>query len=195
MICRIALSCALLVSVALSADTKPPTPSTELLHQMFDQGNYTELLKQLRLILAQKDQSTVDWFDLLKLKGEALLRTKSDTEAADAFRDAAKAAKDEKQAAVCRATEALLRQSHSEMYTPKSRGKSSATTQPAISVVDSTSRKEAFSAMYDDELAAKTQTINAAKKATSLPPIMSVAPTLQQLEDLDQAAHDSTDKS
>src|SRR4051812_4409735 len=79
--------CALL-PVCVLADTKPPALSSAQLHQMYDKGDYADLLKQLRVILAQKDMS-LDRFDLLQLKGEALLRTNADSDAADAFRDAA----------------------------------------------------------------------------------------------------------
>src|SRR5438477_3309497 len=86
-------------SFALAADTKAPAgPSAEQLHQMYNQGNYPEVLKQLQAVLALKDTSTYDRYDLLTLKGETLLRMKVDTEAADSFRDAAKVAKSSDQA-------------------------------------------------------------------------------------------------
>jgi hypothetical protein len=93
--------------------------------------------------------------------------------------------------------EYLLRRSHNESYTPKSHETSSATTQPAspISVIEAESRKQAFAALLTDELAAKTHQIDAAKKATTLPPILEIAPALGSLQDIERAAGGSSEKS
>ena len=99
---RFALLFCCVAIFAIGATQDASSLSSDQLHQLFSQGNYTETLKQVRIVLAQPDQSTVDRFDLLKLKGEALLRTKSDSEAADAYRDAAKAAKSEDDASLAR---------------------------------------------------------------------------------------------
>jgi hypothetical protein len=184
--------------VAGTASTAPSSPSSADLHELYKQGNYPELLQQLRIVLAQKDQSGVDRFDLLELKGEALLRTKSDAEAADAFGDAAKATKDKDQASLARATDELLRQSHSETYTPKTAGKTGTpSSQPAaaIDLIQPSSRKHAFAALFDDEMTTKSHQVDAVKKATTLPPILSIAPTLQTLQDLEHAGTGSTTKS
>ena len=165
------------------------------IHQLFDQGNYTEALAQLRLALAQKEQPGDDRFDLLQLKGETLLRTKSDTGAADAFGAAAKIANSDEQGSPARAMEYLLRRTHDEMYTPKSQIHSGATTQPAISVIEKESRKQAFAALLTDELAAKSHQIDSAKKATTLPPILEIAPTVGSLQDVERAATGSTEKT
>src|SRR5437763_13108328 len=112
---RIFIGLLLCSSVALAADTKAPGgPSAEQLHQMFNQGNYPDVLKQLRAVLAVKDAPGYDQYDLLTLKGETPLRMKVDTEAADSFRDAAKVAKSPEQASLARATELLLRRSHAQ---------------------------------------------------------------------------------
>ena len=98
---RIFIALVLCSSWALAAETKPPSgPSAEQLHQMFNQGNYADVLKQLRAVLAVKDAPGYDQYDLLTLKGETLLRMKVDTEAADSFRDAAKVAKSSDQASL-----------------------------------------------------------------------------------------------
>src|SRR3954462_13973182 len=113
--CRIFIALILCSAIALAAHTKPPAgPSAEQLHQMFNQGNYADVLKQLRAVLAVKDAPGYDQYDLQTLKGETLLRMKVDTEAADSFRDAAKVAKSPEQASLARATELLLRRSHNE---------------------------------------------------------------------------------
>jgi TolA-binding protein len=164
---------------------------------MFNQGNYADVLKQLRAVLAVKDAPGYDQYDLLTLKGETLLRMKADSDAADSFGDAAKVAKSSEQASLARATEILLRRSHNETYTPKRRDPKSATTMPAapISVVNSNSRKQAFDALFTDELADRSHDIEAAKKATALPPIASIAPTLTNLHDLEQAGSGKADKT
>src|SRR5213082_2469147 len=141
---RIVIAFFLRSSWALAAETKPPAgPSAEQLHQMFNQGNYADVLKQLRAVLALKDAPGYDQYDLLTLKGETLLRMKVDTEAADSFRDAAKIAKSPDQASLARATELLLRRSHNEAYTPKQRDSKSPSTMPAspIAVINLESRK------------------------------------------------------
>jgi hypothetical protein len=183
----------LLIAIALLISV----PTSDQLHKLYDDGNYPELLKQLRIVLEEKDQTHVDRFDLFKLKGEALLHMKSDLQAADAFRDAAKASKSEDEASLARATEALLRQTHAGSYTPRSHRPSSAASQPvaSIDVLATDSRKRAFAAMLEDELDAKSHQIDSAKKATSLPPIVSIAPTLGTLQDLEHAATGSNEKT
>jgi hypothetical protein len=177
--------------------TTQPLPTADELHQMFSQGQYLDVLKGTRGILAQTDQSTVDRVDLLKLKGEALLRTHSDSEAADAYHEAAQAAKSEDDASGLRATSLLFHQCHQEIYTPKAHATTDASSQSTapISVIGESSRKEAFAAMFDDEMTAKAHQIDAAKKATGLQPILEVAPSLRNLQDLEKAANGSTDKS
>jgi hypothetical protein len=195
---RIFIALVLCNSVALAADTKTPAgPSAEQLHQMFNQGNYADVLKQLRAVLAVKDAPGYDQYDLLTLKGETLLRMKIDSEAADSFRDAAKVAKSPEQASLARATELLLRRSHNEAYSPKQHDSKSPSTMPAspISVINVNSRKRGFDALFTDELADKTHDINAAKKATALPPIVAVAGTLSNLHDLEQAGSGKRDKT
>jgi hypothetical protein len=164
---------------------------------MYSQGNYPEVLKQISVVLAAKSTSGYDQYDLLTLKGETLLRMKVDTGAADAFREAAKVAKGEDQASLARATDFLLRRSHNELYTPKQHDSKSPTTSPAapIPVVNSNSRKQAFQALFTDELAEKSHDIDSAKKATSLPPIVAIAPTLANLHDLEQAGAGKADKT
>src|SRR2546423_12285372 len=120
---RIVIALVLGSSWALAAETKPPAgPSAEQLHQMFNQGNYADVLKQLRAVLAVKDAPGYDQYDLLTLKGETLLRMKIDSEAADSFRDAAKVAKSPEQASLARATELLLRRSAGGAFHPQPRG-------------------------------------------------------------------------
>src|SRR5947207_4996272 len=109
---------ALLVFVALGCASASlgAAPTSAELHQLYDQHKDTELLKALRDVLALKDLSAYDRYDLLTLRGESLLRTKSDGPAADAFRDAAKAAKNDDQASLARATEYLLPRSRNQAY-------------------------------------------------------------------------------
>ncbi len=78
-VCLIGLACLGLLIGA--SDPAPEAPSVSDIHQLFDQGNYTEAAAQLSIQhWPQKEQPGDDRFDLLQLKGETLLRTKSDTE-------------------------------------------------------------------------------------------------------------------
>src|SRR3954469_5071181 len=133
----IALSVVLSLSAAsANAQTKPSAaPSSAELHQLFDNANYAQFLKELPVALSAKDQSAYDRYELLTLKGEALLKTKADVAAADAFRDAAKAAKSDDAASLARATELLVRRSHQELYTPKQHAKSQTASTAAIDIV------------------------------------------------------------
>lgn len=186
------------------------------IHRLYDQGNYAEVLKQTRAILSQKDQSAYDLYDLLSLRGEALLRTKAVAPAADAFRDASKSAKSPEQASLARATAFLLSRCRNEIYISKTRsgnsvsnnppsgnsqasnsaaGNSPPTTAPSFSVLDADSRKQAFGAVLTDELASKAKELEAAKKASTLDPVLSLAPSLSTFQDLDRAANGNTEKT
>ena len=184
------------IALADDAPSASPTSGDEL-HLLFAQGKYAELLQDLRVALSPSQKPPADQVDLLKLKGEALLRTKDDSGAADAFAAAARASKSNEEASVLRATAVLLKQSHQEMYLPKTgdKGTPSASSTAGIDIVEQSSRKRAFAALLQDELTDKSKQIDAAKKATTLPPIMSIAPAVGQIADLEQAANGSSDKA
>src|SRR5436190_3879236 len=153
------LSISLLFSACGNAQTKPlaalsSAPSSAELHKLFDDENYAQFLKELPIAMSAKDQSAYDRYDLLTLKGEALLKTKADAAAADAFRDAAKAAKSDDAASLARATELLVRRSRQELYTPAPHDRSQTASTAAIDIIEKESRKSAFAALYADEQAA-----------------------------------------
>jgi hypothetical protein len=184
------------VALAFASFSFAATPTSEELHQLYDQHKDAELLKAIRDVLALKDQSKYDRYDLLTLRGESLLRTKSDGPAADAFRDAAKAAKSDEQASLARATEYLLRKSRNQAYTPKPHDTKIANDKPdPIPLIDPDSRKKAFAALLSDELSEKSSETDAAKKASALDPILSLAPTIQLLRDIEHASNGKTEKS
>lgn len=193
---RFALLFCCVAIFAIGATQDASSLSSDQLHQLFSQGNYTETLKQVRIVLAQPDQSTVDRFDLLKLKGEVLLRTKSDSEAADAYRDAAKAAKSEDDASLARDGTALAAIACRILHAQNTRqGRRSNAAYGRDQRHRGRFAKTHFAAMLDDQMQTQAHAIDAAKKATTLPPIIELAPSLRNLEDLERAANGSTEKS
>jgi hypothetical protein len=143
--------------------------------QMFDQQRYQPLLAQLNQELASKKTAAGDRYDLLMIKGEALLRTKAIAGAADAFTAAAAVGADDNAIAVARGTASLLKHCGGTNYQPKAKASGSKELPPAIDIVDPASRKTAFAALFSDLLVPLQPQVARADSMTTIPPIVALA--------------------
>lgn len=178
----------------LVAAEPPPLPSQADLHQLFDEAKYALVLQGLQRILVLKGAAAepYDRHDLLRLKGETYLRTKAQVPAAQAFTDAAAAAKDDTASGLDRATALLVkRSSPQQTYTPKPKPRDAAAKAPLadpIPIVEAELRKKALAALFEDERAAAEPKVSAAARATQLAPALDALVLLHELRVLEVAA-------
>ena len=95
-------------------------PTTDEMHQLFNEGKYKETLQKLSRVLALKGGAgkAYDRHDLLVLKAETHLRQKESSAASTAFELAAKEAPDEKAKATDVASAMLVKRSRNLTFTP-----------------------------------------------------------------------------
>jgi hypothetical protein len=175
LVLRMMVACTFLF-VATICSAQATLPQAQ---EKFDEGDYREALKLISQGLSTPRLAPNQRYALLMLRGESLLRLDERSLAIDAYKSAAEAKAGAKETAVARATCALIRKSQKSMYRPMSAGGS---TEP-IDIVDPESRKKAFAALYADSQAMMQKKVEAALRATTLPPIVEVIQPL-----LDQGA-------
>jgi hypothetical protein len=179
-----------LCAAAPAADPNA-APSMDQLIDMASQQKWQDVLKGVNKCLALRGPASQPYnrYELLSLRGEAFLHTKSNAQAADSFAQAAKATDDKNQKAIAQATELLIKRSKPTGYVPRT-----ASTQPAIKqgtgipIVEKESRKTAFQALLDDELAATAPKIKAASAGNSLQPVIEGARALIDVRAIEIAA-------
>jgi len=184
-------------SLAIAADSPSKVESSEQLQQLFDHGLYSELLAKLTPAIAAKS-SAADKparYAFLMLKGQALLRTKASDSAIDAFKAAALIGPDDHSVAMARAMTALIKHSSLNKYQPKTKTEGSSTLPPAIDILEATSRKQAFAALFTDLFDSATPQVERAEKLTTLPPIEEAAKPLADLRPVELAGSDSDARS
>jgi hypothetical protein len=170
----------------------PVSDSPADLQALFNQEQYAQLLSKLNAALSAKtvDADKDTRYQLLMLKGEALLRTKVPDAAGDAFKAAALVGRDDQSIAVARGNAALIEHSSAEKYQPKTKATtgSAAGTLPApIDIVEPLSRKFAFVALFTDLVTVAKPQVERAEKMTTLPPIMEVATQLADIRPVEIA--------
>ena len=163
-------------------------PTSEELHQLVADKQYPQAMQKITAALALKGPAAkwVNRYDLFMLKAECHLQSKAISPAIDAFTSAAKEGTDDRERALATAHAALLKASKAFAYTPKAAPDK---TRPVpIDILDHASRKQAFLALFVDELAANDVKFKAAKSAKSLPPIADACKPLMAMEGLELAA-------
>jgi hypothetical protein len=197
MIKRLSLLClAMVLLAALSARAADPAPTQDELKQLFDAGNYKDLLPKLSKALAVKgpDAAQYDKYQLLIMKGEASLQTHSKQAASDAFKQAGAAATKPEDAANALGTAELIRQANGALkYVPKAKPAKGEKPE-AIDIVDASSRKLALSALETDMAAKVKPRVDAAVAGNSLPNIMTMVmdKDLVDLKNVELAASGAT---
>lgn len=143
-----------------------------------DAGDYRGALKLIAEGLSGPDVSPADRAALLMLRAEAMIRLGESRYAADACTLAAQTTQDPKQAAIARATAALLRKSRNNAY-------------KSIDIVAPESRQKAFAALYADTQHSLKPRVEAALRASSLQPSQEVLPSLLDLAAMEYLANGS----
>ena len=190
-------------SSAAPRDAKDALPSMAELRRQFDEAQYQDVLKQIQRLLQLKGDAAkpYDRYELFCLRGECFLRIKSMSLAADAFEDAAEAAKDNsKKEGVARGTAVLIRRAKQVGYVPRpakaERGKPPPPAPPEpMKIIEEADRKAAFARLLEDERAAVVPKVEAAQNVTSIPPIIDVARLLGDLQAVEIAATGKGDQT
>ena len=198
-------------ALAQPARPAPPAgmPTIEQLRQQLDAGQHQEVLRTVAKLMSLKGPAAqaYDRYELLMLRGEAALRNKALPMSAEAFKAAQQETDDPDKQAVARANELLVRKSRQDGYVartplpaqPSASGETGAAppgARPAaagdrtiLPIIDDAERKQAFAALFADELAVAQPKLKPAAKAKNLNPIIDAARTLGDLRALEIAAH------
>jgi hypothetical protein len=179
--------------------TSEPLPSGDQLHQLFKDKQYTVLLQKLsRVLQLRGDAARVyDKIDLLLLKADTHLQLKEQSLAVAAASAAVKLIDEDhtdlKQAAVAKATEKLLKQTHGYTFTPRTAPRGQLP-QP-ISLLDVDRRADCFAAMFNDAKFDIASKMRAAKSARTLLPIIEAIKAVAELRTLELAAYGKDEQS
>jgi hypothetical protein len=176
-----------------------PAMSTDQIKQLYADAKFKEVIPQINKALALKGPAAegYDKHELLLLKGEASLHTRSKSQAVDAFKAAAAAATEPNDGDIATATAELIRQSNGSLkYQPKTKISKDDKTDP-IDIVEPESRKLAFAALETDLEAALKPRVDAAVKSTKLADVATEAkdPALASLRPIEIAATGSATAS
>jgi hypothetical protein len=178
-------------------------PSVDQLKQQLAEGKHQDVLKQVAKLLLLKGEAAkaYDRYELFSLRGEAALRAKQPTVAADAFAQAAKATDDPVNQATARGTELLIRRSKPLGYVPRTapagadaKAKPATPAQP-IPFIEPDGRKAALTALLADERAVVEPKVRAATKAEGLAPVIDAIKGAADLRAIEVAASGSSEQT
>jgi hypothetical protein len=178
-------------AVTHARQTKPADApvAIEQLRVMFDDGQYQDVLKQIAKIVSLRGgggAGASGRHEIFALKAESHLRLGQSDSAIDAFGDAAEAAPDEHVASIDRATVILLQKSKRGAYAPRQPGPDPES--KPIDIANKESRRRAFRALFNDERAEAQPTIEAARNAERLAPLLEAAAQVARLRQIELAA-------
>src|SRR3954465_14052837 len=187
---------------AAGAPAPPPapdsSPTADSIRTLVEQGQYPQALAQANRALAVKGAAARGYnrYDVLVLKGEALLRMKNPAAAASAFDDAAGFAAEEKAWALARSMAELVRRSKNLTYTPALAPAPApapgAAAPKAFDVTDKSQRTPAFAAMFEESKPKVAAAVKAGATSSSLPDVLEVMRKLADLRTLELAATEDT---
>lgn len=172
--------------------------SYDEIKKLFDDGKYTDVLREVGRALSVRAGSASDAYDryaLLTLKGETHLRQTQAAAAGAAFGEAAEEADRQHlqdKAAEARGIQLLIKRSRNGEYTPRSRR--GGAVEP-LNLADPAARKKALAALYADERATIEPKLNAGLKARTLPPLAEAIEAIKPLAPLEMAATGTADKT
>ncbi len=184
LLCLSLLACLLTTPFARAqgAAQSPPTP--DQIQKMIDAKAWVPALRAIGQILPPANAgaaANADRYSLLMMRGECLVQLKDSQTAVIAFDQAAIAAASLPQNEAARAMSLLLRKCPTLSYTPRT-----GDNKTPLDLTDPNARKRAMAALLADELPAVAARVNQAVTARTLPPILSVGPTLRDLHALEQ---------
>ncbi len=181
------------------ADGPPPSAATSAadVQTLLDANNYAGAVSAASRLLSKAGNAPgpdADKAQLYALKGEAHLKLKQATQAADAFDKASKAATDPAVSATDAATGLLAKRSRNNVYTPKQPAADGTKPSP-VDITAADDRKTALGYLFADEFAAAAPKLKAAKTAKTVPEMLRAADLANGLRSLEVAATGSDDKS
>ncbi len=193
---RLAITAALAALVGATA--APPVTLSDV-QQKYSEGDYPGAIAGASRLLAVTGgaAASVDKAQVYAIKANAELHLKQFSPAGDAFSRAAKAATDPQVQATDVAMALLIKKSHNGAYAPKQAGSDGAKPSP-VDVVSDADRKTALTALFEDEFAAATPKLTAAKavkSAGSMSVLQSAIDSLLLLHQLEEAATGSDEKT
>jgi hypothetical protein len=169
---------------APAAGHSVPTPGD--VRELFEKGDYAQALRQATIALSAKGSAAApDRYELLVLKGESQLRLKSNKDAAEAFDDASRCAKDDSEAALAMSMAELARRAKGAVYTaPAKKGEAART----FDITVRERRPAAFAAMFEESRPKVAAEVRAARGSGKLPAMFDAFRTLRDLRALELAA-------
>lgn len=179
----------LVTTQAILAQTRPSDHALSLddVRALLDAGKYQDVVRQTTKILGLPADALPppDRHEALLLKAEAHLHLHQNSAAADAFEAAVAVAPDDHARDLDRATILLIDRCKRSTFTPKSPGEASRPER--IDILDLSSRKLAFEALFNDERTEIAPRIKQIAESTQLPPILAAADQLTQMRLLERA--------
>ena len=135
-------------AAAAAADDARPTP--EEIQKTFDAGDYKGTLQQVSRVIKLKGDAAAgyDLYTLWMLKGESHLQLKQLKQAGEAFGFAAKATKEDAEAAKARATQRML--AEAKAYAVKRQALRRGEKPQSADILDPAQREQAFRILYED---------------------------------------------
>ena len=175
-------------------------PSQQQIRDLYDRGEYSDVLRQLSRVLILKDKAAepYDRHELLRMKGEIHLRQTGGTKlAGDAFEDASKEATDGPSAAADIAMSMLVRRSGVGLkYETRQTDPADKTRRLSpIDIVDPASRKKAVEALFADEWTIVEAKVKPLRTSRAVTPLLEALPQIRNLRWLEMAATGTDVKS
>ena len=172
-------------------DVTPATAASAAdVRQLLDAGDYKGTVAAASRLTAPSSKaklSDADRAAILAEKGEAHLQLKQNPQAIDAYAKAAKLDPNPDYAATDNANALLARRSHNGQYAPRPPAGGGAKP-AAINILTGDGRREAFAALFADELAAAAPRFKAAESAQNIPQLIAAADLASSLRGLEVAA-------
>jgi hypothetical protein len=178
-------------AAAAMAQEAAPLPTAALLKSQVEAGEYRPALQGLTRVLALKGPAAepYDRLEMLLLRAECQLQLRAAAPALEALTQAQKEAVtrgDADKLGEVSAMMLLIQRSPAMRYTPKQ--STGPLAKKPIEILDRGTRKEAYKALFEDELAAARPKVRGAETATRLPPVLEAAKVAGSLRGLEQAA-------
>jgi len=196
-ICLLLLAAALLVGAPAIAAAEPQLPTLADLKEMYDSGAYRTCLQQAaRLMQLRPDHpSAVDRGQLALLRGQSLLALEDSASAIRVLQEAQES-KDPEVGAHARALIALIRSSPKLRYVPRTRdaAPASANSAEGINIADPRTRREAFFAFLNDQIASFEADARKAIAADNLNPSIALVPRMVELHAVERLATDKDER-
>jgi hypothetical protein len=144
-----------------------PPAALQAIAQRYEAADYRGALREIAKVMGSNDVGPADSdlrYELLRYKGESLLRLKEKSYAADAFDDASRVSVDRSKVAAARATALLVRAARGTVYVAHAGA-------DGIDILEPDSRRRAMLALAESEFTRLQPLVERATSGSTLPPI------------------------